>query len=149
MKTGYQTTFSFLKPSSNIQSIFPVLGDIMGYRASEFPNKPPHKVLYTLSDWIDASDTKSSGDQFYACMHAKEIQKFCHACRFINKTPWVVSEAVDLKQFQINRLPLSVTIYNKLYELVSCAINTAWRTFCFNYNIYCGMGNLNLLLWWP
>jgi len=120
VKTGYQTTFSLPKLSSNIQNIFPVSGNTMGYCGSGFSNKPPQKALYTLSDRIDASGTANKRDQFYACKGKSKVL----SCEFISKTPWVIPiciEAIDLKQF--NNLPLSVTVYNKHYQLGGCTIN--------------------------
>jgi len=120
VKTGYQKTFSLPKLSSNIQNIFPVSRNTMGYCGSEFPNRLPQKALYILSDRIDASCTVNKRDQFYACKGNSKIL----SCEFISKTPWVIPiciEAIELKQF--NNLPLSVTVYNKHYQLGGCTIN--------------------------
>ena len=121
VKTGYQTTFSLPKLSSNIQSIFPVPRNMMGYCGPEFPNRPPRKALYMLSDQVVASGKANRRDQFYACKGDAKVL----SCKFISKTPWVIPisiEAIDLKQ--IDNLPLSVTVYNKHYELGGCTVNT-------------------------
>lgn len=119
VKTGYQTTFSLPKLSSNIQNIFPVSGNMMGYCESEFPNRPPQKALYTLSDRIDASGTANRRDQFYACKGNSKVL----SCEFISKTPWVIPICIEPIDLQFNNLPLSVTVYNNHYQLGGCTIN--------------------------
>ena len=117
VKTGYQTTFSF---TSDTKRIFPIPDHIMGYCGSEFPSKPPRKAQYTVSDRIDAT-ANSARDQFYACKGESKVL----SCQFVNKSPWVVPisiESISLKE--VNDLPLSLTIYDQLYWLGGCTINT-------------------------
>ena len=64
--TRFQTTFSV--PSSNlkdIERVFPVPGDTIGYCGSEFQKNPPKEALKVLSDHMNvASGLK---EQFYEC----------------------------------------------------------------------------------
>lgn len=55
----YQTTFSVPSSSSSnlkdIDTIFPLPGDIIGYCGSEFNKKPPKEVLHAINDCIDVT----------------------------------------------------------------------------------------------
>ena len=65
----YQTTFSL--PSSlsgnfkDINTIFPLPGDIIGYCGSEFNKSPPKEAPHAVTDRIDVISKKRS--QFFEC----------------------------------------------------------------------------------
>ena len=53
--TWFQTTFSVPSSSRDIDTIFPVQGDIIGYCGSEFHKKPPNEVPQALSDHMNVT----------------------------------------------------------------------------------------------
>ena len=133
MKMRYQTTFSLPEHSSDTQSMFPNLGDVMGYCGAEFSTKPPCNVPYRVCDRIDANSTKR--DQFYSCGGGCKIL----SCGFIHNNPWVIPisiEGISLKN--INNLPLTINVYHKCYKLGGCTVNTGghfvaillWHAWC-------------------
>ena len=118
--TRFQTTFSV--PSSNlkdIECVFPVPGDTIGYCGSEFQKNPPKEALKILSDRMNvASGLK---EQFYECRGTFQVA----SAIFISKSPWLIPISIEgINPTQINELPLSLFIYNCHYHLGGCSVNT-------------------------
>ena len=54
----YQTTFSVSRLYKDINTIFPLPGDINGYCGSEFNKNPPTEAPHAASDRIDVASKK-------------------------------------------------------------------------------------------
>ena len=68
--TQFQTTFSVPCSSSklrDIDTIFPIPGDIIGYCRSEFHKKPPKEAPQALTDRMNGTSGSKKRVQFYEC----------------------------------------------------------------------------------
>ena len=119
----YQTTFSL--PSSlsgnfkDINTIFPLPGDIIGYCSSEFNKSPPKEAPHAVTDRIDVISKKRS--QFFECRGNFRVT----SASFISEAPWLIP--ISIEEFnltQINDLPLCISVYGSVYQLGGCSLNT-------------------------
>ena len=118
----YQTTFSVPLSSSDklkdINTIFPLPGDIIGYCGSEFNKNPPKEVPHAVSDRIDVTSKKRL--QFIECRGNFRVT----SASFTRKAPWLIPISIEgFNLAQVNELPLCISLYGSTYQLGGCSLN--------------------------
>ena len=107
MTVHYQTTFSVPLSSSgklkDINTIFPLPGDIIGYCSSELNKNPPKEAPHAVSDRIDVTSKKRL--QFIECRGNFRVT----SASFTSKAPWLIPISIEgFNLAQVNELPLCV-----------------------------------------
>ena len=119
-----QTSFTLptqYASSKDILETFPEKGDKCGYCGAQFDKQPPDEAPYRVSDRTDFTAEVSKEVKFYECKGEFLIT----SATFANKNPWVVPLTIEgLHLPQINKLPLTISLYNQKYQLGGCSINT-------------------------
>ena len=118
----YQTTFSVPLSSSDklkdINTIFPLPGDIIGYCGSEFNKNPPKEAPHAVSDRIDVTSKKRL--QFIECRGNFRVT----SASFTSKAPWLIPISIEgFNLAQVNELPLCISLYGSTYQLGGCSLN--------------------------
>ena len=123
--TQFQTTFTVPSSSSSklkdIDTNFPVPGDIIGYCGLEFQKKPSKEASQALSDSTNVTSGSKKWLQFYECRGTFQVVWAI----FISKSPWLIPISIEgFNPTQISELPLCIFIHNCHYHLGGCSINT-------------------------
>jgi len=119
-----QTSFTLpalYSSSKDIRETFPEDGDRCGYCGAQFDERPLDEAVYAVNDRTDFRAKCLKQVKFYEC----KGEFLIISATFATKKPWVVLlniEALNLQQ--INKLSLTISLYNQKLQLGGCTINT-------------------------